>query len=779
MNPNTKDIQGKTPLCYAVEEGYRDCVKELLNCKADPEMPVDEEGHIAVHFAARKNDRNILKLLLDYGANSEVKDNDGKAAIDIALESDYPNILELLLQNKVSLNRDNNELNTPMHTIALWGSYKCADYLLRGAELKIAREQLNAKNVDKETPIDIAKRKGHDSVLITYIEKARNDYFEENPTIYHEFLEARQYEILKKIFDRMCEPVNEGTEILCTPIMLDTNEKGQSPFCQTFSHLLPSLLHKLIKCEDKELREHPIVKKTVEKKLNLYRIWFTLTLLIYVAFLIVLSTSFFLASYECDSDLRGFEIAMSNASIRVLLETVVVVYAITLTFSEMVEFAYGWSKIVKSKLYQRKMKKTQWYINNRSEAKKNRITNLPNRKNYFLFILKCGKKMIQLISHIDGAFCYFPNAFLQYIYDSPLDVLGLVSLFLYFFIRFSDPGIAWIFASLAYIAFILSLLKFTRIIPSLGAYIETVKAVFSKDIPRFLILYLIILAAFIGGSHLAARFNTRPRSELVRLTPQGLETEQCPNDTSQIFFFNEDMTNSYTLLIPLVTGIIFLLDGGPGNREEDVVGNNFYFVIIYLLFSFIIIVVISNILIAQLSETYATLSAQGTFYYRMGLVVTMELESSLAFFLGKYFRQLSSIRTLKIPIEEWKTLLSETPHGNINNHFEILEVKIDKSMAILSEENEKSLTLMENFASLGEKMGDVEKNLEQLNLNFGSTFTRKTEGIEQATPGEDFSKVKIEERIGMLESSIHHLGFQNTALDHKLNQVLKILKKKQ
>ena len=776
MNPNIRDTQGRTPLYYAVEGGHRDCVKELLSCKANPELSVDEKDQKAVHLAAENNNKTILKILLDFGALSDERNKIGNTPIDIALEKDYPNILKLLLEHGVKLERNNYQLNTPMHTIAVCNSYKCADYLLRESKINLAFEQLNRRNVDKETPIDIAKRIGHDSVLLTYIETVHRDYFADNPILYHEFLEANQYSILKKIFDRMCteKRYKRRTKMHCTAEMLDTNEKGQSPFSKNFSHLLPSLLHKLLDCGDKELREHPIVKKTVEKKLNFYRLWYTLTFLLYLIFMIVLSGALFLASYDCDSDLR-IEDVTPNSSLRIFLEILVWAFAIVLTFSELVEFAYGWSKIFKAQRFERMNSVTHFFTQDSNEDTE--ISLLKDRKNYFLQLLDGGKKISYIIPLVDRLFCHFPNALLHYLYDSPLDVLGIGSLFGYFFIRLDNPSASWIFASLAYIAFITSLLKYTRIIPSLGAYIDTVKAVFSKDIPRFLVLYTVMLVAFVGGLHLASRFAITSPSQSIKLTPQGLPDTSCSNDTSGMFYFNEDLTERYTILKPLVTGIILLLDGGPGNREDDLFDINPYFTLVYLFFSFMIIVVLSNILIAQLSETYATLSAQGTFYYRMGLVVTMELESSLAFFLGKYFRQLSSIRTFKLPIEEWKTLLSETPDQNVNSQLGTLEDRINKSMVILSEGNDKNLAVMEHLVILGEKLDDVQNKCEHIKVHFEPSASFDTQDPKQATPKEMFAKVKIERRIGMLESSVEEIRVQNSTMDNKLNQILEMLKK--
>jgi len=43
---------------------------------------------------------SIVKLLLDYGANINVKDHDGKSAQDLAKESNYNEILNLLNTKK-------------------------------------------------------------------------------------------------------------------------------------------------------------------------------------------------------------------------------------------------------------------------------------------------------------------------------------------------------------------------------------------------------------------------------------------------------------------------------------------------------------------------------------------------------------------------------------------------------------------------------------------------------------------------------------------------------
>ena len=635
---------------------------------------------------------------------------EGETPIDIALVKDYPCILRVLLEHKVCFTREDEENNNPMHVIAVNNSYKCADFLLRDAGVKMAFELLKAENVDRKSPIAVAKMRGNKAVLTTFIEKVPMDYFDEKAKLFHQLLEEEQLDILEIIFNRMCEETNGGREVHCRALILDTNGKGQSPFSKKFSHLLPSLLHKLADCNDKELREHPIVKKTVEKKLNFYRIWYVVSFLIYVAFLVVFLAALFLASYECDTDLKDIQLNNIHSDLRLLCEICSFPFVLLLTLSQLIALINGWWKIAKINRF--KLKRAREIERTRRMMYTEEGEKARDQTNCFILMLEWGKKLVEIIPFFNRVFCYVPQGILYYIYNSQSELLGIVSFYLYFAIRFFRPDIAWIFGSLSFIGFTISSFKYTRFITSLGAYIATVKDVFRKDIPRFLVLYVIILIAYMGGIHLAARFEPLGNHERKRLYPNGTQNENvCDGDLRQLFFFDKDLTDNYTLLFPFVDGLLLLMGGGPAAREEEIFGINLYFTAIYVIFSFTIIVVFSSMLTAQLAKTYADLSAQGTFYYEMKLVITMERESTLAFFLGKYFRQLSSIKSFNVSIDEWISLRNESSDANINKQLNKMLLKQDKNSADVCEANEKIISQSEALDRLGEK---VTKMLEKL-----------------------------------------------------------------
>ena len=220
-------------------------------------------------------------------------------------------------------------------------------------------------------------------------------------------------------------------------------------------------------------------------------------------------------------------------------------------------------------------------------------------------------------------------------------------------LRAASSHLQWTFAGLSFIFFSISLLKYTRISPALGAYVSGVFRIFLIDIPRFFVIVIIVLIAYIGGIHLAARQQPSSNQSLCSVDPY----QVCNNSLSQFFWFNQELTCAYDLRRPLLSGLIFMLDGGPGNHVEDILQDNLFFTLIYLTFSFTIIVVLLNILIAQLSETYSSIIKENNSHYKIALVVTLELKSNLAFWFGKRFRKYTSIKSLTIPGAHWYQLI--------------------------------------------------------------------------------------------------------------------------
>ena len=244
-----------------------------------------------------------------------------------------------------------------------------------------------------------------------------------------------------------------------------------------------------------------------------------------------------------------------------------------------------------------------------------------------------------------------------------IDLLGLVFLFFLIIFRLASSPFQWTLASFTIILFTLRLFKYTRIIPSLGAYVKSIFQIFINDITQFAAIVLIIMLAYFGGIHLAARQTFTSRDST---TPLLYPAENCSNNSfTGLFWFDQERTGSYDLRRPLLSGIIFLLDGGPGNEETELLDSNFLFTLLYLAFAFTLIVVMSNILIAQLSQTYAEITKNSDLPFKLDLVVSVEYESNLAFFLGKRLRSFAHKEKLDFTPREWNALVKVDPQEEI------------------------------------------------------------------------------------------------------------------
>ncbi|RKE95001.1 hypothetical protein BXY80_2019 [Ichthyenterobacterium magnum] len=94
-----KDIDGNskygTPLMAAVYKNREAVVKALLDFKADPNK-VDANGKIPLHYAVFNRNEALIKLLVDAGANPTLKDKRGDSALDYAKMTQNEAILKLI-----------------------------------------------------------------------------------------------------------------------------------------------------------------------------------------------------------------------------------------------------------------------------------------------------------------------------------------------------------------------------------------------------------------------------------------------------------------------------------------------------------------------------------------------------------------------------------------------------------------------------------------------------------------------------------------------------------
>ena len=109
---NARDEKGLQPLHLAVIKGHDDVVRVLLDSGADIEAK-NADGYTSLQLSAIMGKKETAKLLLERKAKIDAQDNDQMPALHWAVGYDNKEIVELLLANHANVNAVNKLGNTP------------------------------------------------------------------------------------------------------------------------------------------------------------------------------------------------------------------------------------------------------------------------------------------------------------------------------------------------------------------------------------------------------------------------------------------------------------------------------------------------------------------------------------------------------------------------------------------------------------------------------------------------------------------------------------------
>jgi ankyrin repeat protein len=149
-NPNAVDDDGDTPLNYACVEGddSRAVITLLLEKGADPNMASGEDrdtplGHVALNASA-----NLVKILIDYGANISMDNGYGHNPLGLSVIGDRIENTTLLLAKGADINSANKYGDTPLILAAQYGRPAIAAFLLaEGADVNKGNKYVSALTI--------------------------------------------------------------------------------------------------------------------------------------------------------------------------------------------------------------------------------------------------------------------------------------------------------------------------------------------------------------------------------------------------------------------------------------------------------------------------------------------------------------------------------------------------------------------------------------------------------------------------------------------------------
>jgi ankyrin repeat protein len=140
-------------LIIAAEEGDEAIVIEMLANGASPDAMGPNSG--ALHCAAFNGHINIIKLLLEKGANPNVADNQSFYPLHLAASKNEIEICELLLSFNADVNAVTSSQGTVLHVAAAINFYD----ILKLPQIKAVN--LEAKDIEGKTALHVAASLGN------------------------------------------------------------------------------------------------------------------------------------------------------------------------------------------------------------------------------------------------------------------------------------------------------------------------------------------------------------------------------------------------------------------------------------------------------------------------------------------------------------------------------------------------------------------------------------------------------------------------------------------
>ena len=115
------DTEGDTPLHKAAKHGHLDVVKMLVDYAANTEATTSDLGLTALHFAAAEGHVAVVNLLLQNGASPYAGAKNGTKPLQLAVDGDHKDVVRALLDfdyKRLGFNANNTEMAGLIETAA-------------------------------------------------------------------------------------------------------------------------------------------------------------------------------------------------------------------------------------------------------------------------------------------------------------------------------------------------------------------------------------------------------------------------------------------------------------------------------------------------------------------------------------------------------------------------------------------------------------------------------------------------------------------------------------
>lgn len=164
-----QDRNGMTALILAVRERHRAIVEILLNAGASVNMMDSHAGRTPLRYAAERDFPELVSLLMEYGADPNLKDHQGRTAACHAVNRNCQSALEKMIENSIDLDCVDEDGYTLLHGTARYGCCGIARLLFEKARVD-KRLTSNVLSKHGMTPLHVASQYGQAEVAAVLLD---------------------------------------------------------------------------------------------------------------------------------------------------------------------------------------------------------------------------------------------------------------------------------------------------------------------------------------------------------------------------------------------------------------------------------------------------------------------------------------------------------------------------------------------------------------------------------------------------------------------------------